>query len=77
MTEGSTRAPQTPSRTYDPDEVMRCLLEIASLKIGDSPPEWLPQNEWADVISKLCGDAAAEIDRLKRLVWSLSAGKQP
>jgi hypothetical protein len=56
---------------------MRCLLEIASLKIGDSPPEWLPQNEWADVISKLCGDAAAEIDRLKRLVWSLSAGKQP
>jgi len=46
-------------------DVVDELKLIAALKVGDPIPEQLGPVTWAETISKLCGNAANEILRLR------------
>lgn len=46
--------------------VVERLREVQSLKRGDPFPDWAKANNWGEFISKLCGEAADEIERLSR-----------
>jgi hypothetical protein len=44
------------------EETVRRLRQLAALKAGDLPPDWMPDNAWAEPLSKLCADAADLIE---------------
>ncbi len=48
-------------------DIVERLREVAALKVGTvRQPEWMKPNDWGPAVSGLCGDAADEIERLRR-----------
>jgi hypothetical protein len=56
-------------------DIVERLKEIAQLKAGDAPPAWLSvTNGWVEVLGKLAGEAAAEIEFLRLHAGAISRG---
>jgi len=55
-----------PAPFIDRTAVIVRLRELAALKTGDPPPQWLPVNQWAEAIGELCGQAADLIEEEDR-----------
>ena len=56
-------------------DLVERLRQIESLKLGDPMPEELGPVEWATTLSKLCGDAANEIERLRAKAFREDMGR--
>jgi len=57
-------------------DVLERLKELASLRVGIDPmPSWLPGFDWGPALSKLAGDAAGEIERLRSLTGKANVGQ--
>ena len=54
-------------------DLVERLRQIQNTKGGRI--DWLPPNGWAEPLSKLCGDAADEIERLRSLAGAVSPGQ--
>ena len=50
------------------------LRQLADMKPGDPPPDWLPDNDWAGPISELCKQAAEEIETTTELGGRIRSG---
>lgn len=58
-------------------DLIERLRKIEALKPGDMvPPEMYDESgSWATLMSKLCGEAADEIERLARIAGAASEGQ--
>ena len=54
-------------------DLVERLRQIQNTKDGQI--DWLPPNGWAAPLSKLCGDAADEIERLQSLLGAVTPGQ--
>jgi len=54
-------------------DLVKQLRQIQHTKDGQI--DWLPPNGWAAPLSKLCGDAADEIERLRSLLGAVTPGQ--
>jgi hypothetical protein len=55
-------------------DIVERLRALEHLKVGDPCPEWLPPMHWGPVVSKLVGEAADTIERLRSIAGKADVG---